>query len=189
MSQTSPLATSLPSPHVSDSGRADSLGMKSDRGNDCERGGNQEDDELCELEWRFGLRRGHGMQRRNFFKCLHHCHKKIEVETNHGADDVDPAPRPSEMFRVTREDRKCEERQRYDAETDGRRETIKWEKESRDRRRDGCDEKPFRPAIETLIGKHSEYNNKTGENRDQANQRVNDGVDLQYHITAPSVSR
>jgi hypothetical protein len=65
---------------------------------------------------------------------------------------------------------------------------MKWKKESRDRRCDGCDEKPFRPAIETLIGKHSGYNNKAGENRDQPNQRVNDGVDLQYRIIAPSVS-
>jgi hypothetical protein len=29
---------------------------------------------------------------------------------------------------------------------------------------------------------------KAGENRDQANQGVNDGVDLQYRIIAPSVS-
>jgi len=128
------------------------------------------------------------MQRRDFFKRLHHCDKKIEVEANHAANDVDPAARPCKMLRVTRQDRKCEERQRYDAETNGRRETMKWEKESRDRRRDGCDEKPFRPAIETLTGKQSEYNNKAGENRDQANQGVNDGVDLQYNIIAPSVS-
>jgi len=62
--------------------------MKSDRGNDCEQSGNQENDELRQFEWGFGLRRGHGMQRRDFFKRLHHCDKKIEVETNHGADDV-----------------------------------------------------------------------------------------------------
>jgi hypothetical protein len=90
------------------------------------------------------------MQRRDFFKRLHHCDKKIKVETNHGADDVDPAPRPCEMFRVAREDGNCEERQRDDAETDGRRETMKREKESRDRRRDGCNEKPFRPPIKRL---------------------------------------
>jgi hypothetical protein len=61
------------------------------------------------------------------------------------------------------------------------------EKEFRDRRRDRCDEKPFRPTIGTLTGKHSEQNNKAGENRDQANQGLNDGVDLQDHIMAPSV--
>src|ERR1700746_1985321 len=100
--------------------------MKSDRGNDCEQGGNQDDDELREFKWRLGLRRSHGVQRRDFFKQLHNQHEQIEVETNHGADDVDPAPPPCEMFWVTREDGKCEERQRYDAEADGRRETMKW---------------------------------------------------------------
>jgi hypothetical protein len=29
---------------------------------------------------------------------------------------------------------------------------------------------------------------KAGENCDQADQCVNDGVDLQYHVIAPSVS-
>src|SRR6266496_1450989 len=111
--------------------------MEPDRSNDCEQSGNQEDDELRKFEWRLGLRRGQRMQRRDFFKRLHDQHKQIEVEANHGADDVDPAPRPSEIFRVTRKDRKCEERQRYDAETDGRRKTMEREKESRDRRRDG----------------------------------------------------
>jgi len=54
------------------------------------------------------------MQRRHFFERLHYCNKKIKVETNHSADDVDPAPRPGDMFRVPREDGKREERQRYD---------------------------------------------------------------------------
>src|SRR5439155_17693911 len=133
--------------------------MEPDRSNDCEQSGNQEDDELRKFEWRLALRRGQRMQRRNFFKRLHDCDKKIEVKTNHGADDVDPAPRPCEMLCVTRENRKCEERQRYDAETDGRRETMKREKESRDRRRDGCDEKPFRPAIQAFAAEHSKQNN------------------------------
>src|SRR5437660_6435078 len=101
------------------------------------------------------------MQRRDFFKRLHHCDKKIKVETNHGADDVDPAPRSREMFRVTREDGKREERQRYDAETDGRRKTMEREKESRDSCRDGCDKKPFCPAIETLTADHSEQHDET----------------------------
>src|SRR5438552_18872671 len=94
-----------------------------------------------------------------FFERLYHYDKKIKVETNHGAYDVDPAPRPGEMFRVTREDRNCEERQRYDPETDGRCETMKREKESSDSCRDSCDEEPFRPAIETLAAEHAEHNN------------------------------
>ena len=98
------------------------------------------------------------MQRWDFFKRLHHCDKKIKVETNHCADHEDPAPRTGEMFRVTREDGKCEKRQRYDAETDGRRETMKRKKESRDRRRDGCDQKPFRPAIQAFAAEHADHN-------------------------------
>jgi hypothetical protein len=39
-----------------------------------------------------------------------------------------------------------------------------------------------------LTSKLSEYNNKAGENRDQANHGVNDGVDLQHHVIAASVS-
>jgi hypothetical protein len=65
---------------------------------------------------------------------------------------------------------------------------MKWEKESRDRRRDGCDEKPFRPAIESIATEHSKHNDEAGENCDQADQCMNDGVDLQYHVIAPSVS-
>lgn len=155
--------------------------MESDRGNDCEQSGNQEDDELRKFKWRLGLRRGQRMQRRYFFKRLHHCDKKIKVETNHGADHEDPAPRTGEMFRVAREDGKCNERQRYDAETNGRCETMKREKEPGDSRRDGRNEEPFRPAIKAFAAQHSKQNNNAGKNCDEANQRVNNGVDVQDH--------
>jgi hypothetical protein len=155
--------------------------MESDRSNDSEQNGNQENDELRKFEWTLALRRGQRMQRRHFFKRLHDQHKQIEVETNHGADDVDPAPRPREMFWVTRKDRKCEERHRYDAETDGRRKTMEREKESRDRCCHGCDQKPFGPTIETFTADHPEHDDETGENRDETDQRVNDCVDLQDH--------
>ena len=135
--------------------------MEQDRGNDTEHSGNQQDNELRELKWRLGLRRGQRVQSRDFFKRLHDQDEQIEVEANHGADDVYPAPRPSEMFRVTREDGKCEERQRYDAQTDGRCETMKREKESSDGRRDRCDEEPFRPTIETLAAEHAEHTQLT----------------------------
>src|SRR5437016_675508 len=98
------------------------------------------------------------MERRYFFKRLHHYDKKIKVETNHGADDVDPAPRSGEMFRITRENGKREKRQRYDAQTNGRGETMKGKKESRDRRRDGCDQEPFRPAIQAFAAEHAQDN-------------------------------
>ena len=77
--------------------------------------------------------------------------------------------------------------QRYDAETDGRCETMKREKEPGDGRRYGCHEKPFRPDIEPIASEHSEHNDEAAENCGQADQCVNDGVDLQYHIKALSV--
>src|SRR6266403_874553 len=114
------------------------LGMEPDRSNDCEQSGSHEDDELRKFEWRLALRRSQRMQRRDFFKRLHDQHKQIEVETNHGADDVDPAPRSREIFRVTRKDRKS--RHHIAAVP---RKTMEREKESRDRCRDCCDQKPF----------------------------------------------
>jgi hypothetical protein len=110
--------------HLLDLSRTDWFDAKPDRRSDGKHDKNRQNKQLREFEWRLGLCRSKRMQRRNFFKRLHHCDKKIEVETNHAADNVDPAPRPCEMLRVTRENRKCEERQRYDAETDGRGETI-----------------------------------------------------------------
>ena len=86
------------------------------------------------------------------------------------------------MLRVTREDRKCEERQRYDAETDSWCETMKREKEPGASRRRGCNEKLFRPDIEPIASEHSEHNDEPAENCGQADQCVNDDVDLQYHI-------
>src|SRR6266699_1488682 len=41
--------------------------------------------------------------------------------------------------------------------------------------------KPFCPAIEPFTSKHSKQNDEADENCDQTDQRVNDGVDLQYH--------
>jgi hypothetical protein len=58
---------------------------------------------------------------------------------------------------------------------------MKREKESRDRRREGCDQEPFRPIVETSSSKHSNRNDEAGENCGKTDHRVNDGVDLQYH--------
>ena len=58
---------------------------------------------------------------------------------------------------------------------------MKREKESCGSCRDGCDQKPFRPIVETFTSKHSKHDDEAGENCNQANQRVNYGVDLQYH--------
>ncbi len=47
--------------------------------------------------------------------------------------------------------------------------------------RDGCDEEPFRPAVETLPGKQAEHDNESGEDAGEADQRVNYGVNAQDH--------
>ncbi len=85
------------------------------------------------------------------------------------------------MFRVTREDGECEKRQRYDAETDGRRETMKRKKEARDARRDRRYEKPLGPSVEPLAGEQAKQDDQAGKNSYQANQHVNYCVDVQYH--------
>jgi hypothetical protein len=77
--------------------------------------------ELGEFEWSFGLRWRHRMQERHLFKRLHNQNEKIEIQTDHGADRIDPAP--------------CAE-----AGHGGRHRG---------------DEKPLRPAVETLAGEQS----------------------------------
>jgi len=63
---------------------------------------------------------------------------------------------------------------------------VKRKKETRYGRRDRGDEEPLRPAIEAVVSEQSEQNDEAGKNRDQANQRVNNGVDVQYHFITPS---
>src|SRR5437764_12154643 len=89
---------------------------------------------------------------------------------------------PARCFEYRAKIVKCKERQRYNAETDGRRETMERKKESGDGRRDGCDQEPFRPIVETFTSNHSKQNDEPGENWDQTDQRVNDRVRLQYHM-------
>ena len=62
-----------------------------------------------------------------------------------------------------------------------------FHKENENDERDSKD-KSFRPDIEQIASEHSEHNDEAGENCGQADQSVNDGVDLQYHIRAPPVS-
>src|SRR5437879_5895232 len=66
-------------------------------------GGDREHDELRKCEWRLVLGLCKRMQRRNLLERLHHQHEKIEIETDHRSDDVDPAPGPGQIFPITRE--------------------------------------------------------------------------------------
>src|SRR6266498_116982 len=149
----------------------------------CEDYGNHKHAYLGEFEWGFGLCRGHCMQGRHFFKQLHYQHEQIEIKTDHGADRIDPAPRSCEMLGVTRVNRQREKRQRYDSETDCRREPVKRKKESSDSCEDCCCQKPLCTAVESLVRNHSKHNNDAGKNRRQANQHVNNRVNVENHLS------
>ena len=65
---------------------------------------------------------------------------------------------------------------------------MKRKKETGQRRRDCRDKEPLRPTIESLAREESEQNNKACKNRNEANERVNYCVDLQYYFIAPALS-
>ena len=79
--------------------------MKSPRGRNREGDENEKDGKLCNSKRRLGLRRSHRMQRRDFFERLHDSDENIEIEGDHSASNVDPAPVSGELTRVTRIDR------------------------------------------------------------------------------------
>ena len=61
---------------------------------------------------------------------------------------------------------------------------MKRKKETSDGRRDCADEKAFRPAIDAIAGEEPKQNDKACKDGDQADQRVNNGVDLQsFHFS------
>src|SRR6266478_5819688 len=107
-------------------------------------------DELREFEWLFGLRRRHCVQRRYFFKRLHDENKDVEIKRNDRTDDVNPAPCSGQMFRIARENCDREERQRNNSECNSWREAMERKEEARDACRDGRDQEPLGPAIETF---------------------------------------
>ena len=158
--------------------------MESDHSNDSEQDGDHEHDELHKFKWRLGLGRSDCLQSWHFFKQLHDQNEQIEVETDHGADRVNPAPCSGEMPAIPRENGDREKWQRDNSKTDGWSETVKWKEESGERCQNGHGQKPFRPAIEPVAGNHSKQNNDSGKNRDQADERVNNGVDVQNHLLA-----
>ena len=57
---------------------------------------------------------------------------------------------------------------------------MKRKKEAGHGRRDRGDEKPLSPTVQSLAREESEQDNEAGENRDQADQGVNDRVDVKY---------
>lgn len=83
------------------------------------------------------------------------------------------------VYRDQKDDR------RNDTNLDGRRNSVKRKEETRYRGCNRTDEKPFRPAIDAIAGEEFKQNDKACKDCDQADQRVNNGVDLQYHFIAP----
>src|SRR5439155_21238117 len=92
------------------------------------------------------------------------------------------------MFCITREDSHQEDDCRNDTKLDGGRESVKRKEKTRHRGRDCGDQKPFGPTVETFAGEQSEQNDEAGKNCDQAEQCVNDRVDVQYHLVTPPVA-
>ena len=67
-------------------------------------------------------------------------------------------------------------------------EATKRKKETGYGRRDRGNKEPIRPTVESLVGEDSEQNDQACKNRNEANERVNYCVDLQYHFIAPALS-
>src|SRR5438552_14869936 len=133
--------------YLSDSRRTDRFGAEPDCRDNAEQNEKRQNDELGKLKWPLGLRRRHRVQGWHFFEQLHDQYEQIEVETDHSTDRIDPTPCTAESFGVTRVNRQRKKRQRYDSETDGRREPVKRKKESSDGCCDSCYQKPFRPTV------------------------------------------
>jgi len=127
------------------------------------------------------------MEGGNFFEQLHDQYEQIEIETDHRADHVDPAPCTDQMPGTARENCDREKWQRNDPKTDGRRKSVERKEESSDSCQNGRGQKPFRPVIEAMSANHSKQNDNTCENSHETNERVNDCVDLQDHGVSPFI--
>src|SRR5271157_5827536 len=60
----------------------------------------RQNDELRDQEWRLFLCRSQRVQGRHLQEGLYHRNEYIEVEGNHGADDVDPTPGARELKEI-----------------------------------------------------------------------------------------
>src|SRR5947207_15907830 len=92
------------------------------------------------------------------------------------------------MLSVPRVDRYQQYERRNGTKLDRGRDSVKRKEKTRHRGRDGGDQEPFGPTVETFAGEQSEQNDEAGKNCDQAEQCVNNRVDLQYHFVTPSVA-
>jgi hypothetical protein len=106
-----------------------------------------EDDENChhgdlrDREWRLGLGRRQGLQKRQFLEGLNHAHEAIQIEGQHRADHVNPSPETGESPDIERENRDGEHRERQCANNLRRPKACEGKQEAGGARQDGRREK------------------------------------------------
>src|SRR6266403_404805 len=59
---------------------------------------------------------------------------------------------------------------------------MKRKEEAGHARGDGRDQEPPGPGVEAFAGEHAKQNDQAGKNSDQADECVNDCVNVQYHV-------
>src|SRR5439155_27041202 len=116
---------------------------------------------------------------------MHYPKEDEEIQSQDGSDGINPAPRAREMLSIPRVDRYQQYERRNDTKLDGGRDSVKRKEKTRHRSRDCGDQEPFGPTVETFAGEQSKQNDEAGKNCDQAEQCVNNRVDVQYHFVTP----
>jgi hypothetical protein len=91
---------------------------------------NRHDNKLSDEEWRLLLSGSERVRRRDLHKNLRHKHEHIQVERQHGSDNVDPPTRAGHVKRVAGDDGYREGDQRNDADHVRGRKAHEWEEES-----------------------------------------------------------
>jgi len=122
---------------------------------------------LSKFKRLLGLRWGHRVQRRYFFKRLHDRDEDVEIQSQHCSDGINPAPRAREMLPIPRVDRYHHYDRRNNTKLDRRRDSVKRKEKTGQRCRDCGDQEPFGPTVETFAGEQSEQDDKTGKDRDR----------------------
>src|ERR1700692_2969019 len=128
-------------------------------------------DELRPDEGRLGaLRRRQRVQKADLLERLDDADEAVEIDRDHGGDDIDPAPKSPEMKKIQTDDGERQEDQRQDADTLRRRERGVVKEKSGDAGEDQEDERKRRPAGHALALHHGEGDDHAGNDPDEADQ-------------------
>lgn len=104
--------------------------MKSLRRHDTQCDEHSEHQKLCDDKWRLGSCWRERMQERQFLESLHHAEEDIQIESQHYACNVDPAPQPGKTVDIERKDRDREYRQRDEPDEVSRSEACRVKQKS-----------------------------------------------------------